>query len=409
MISNATRPLKPPVLDRYEIQKPIGSGSSGTVFRAYDRRSGHLVAIKVLSFKRAENPAIYDRLVHAFRAAIELEHPNIVRAISVENAGELCYLVSELIEAGNLGTRLDQHGRLPEDAAIPIATQIAQALHYAHQRQFFHGNVKPSNILLLPGGKAKLTDFGHAHYHENASPDQTYHSNVHIPPHFMPPEQVADHKNANARCDVYSLAATLYYAITGKSPFEAKANHGSPGNKRRGRQSSAWSLLPGVSERVEVAIRTALDPNPDRRPASCLEFFKLLTRRRVKENSGGTSAQFPSLVAPNNDRRRSVRYKLRVGSYGVVGTDIHAGELEDIWPLVVQDVSAGGIGVQLARRFEPGTELHIELVVTSGTPPQRLSLRVVRVQPERAGHWIHGCIFECPLTDAQLKGLLKFA
>jgi len=313
MISNATRPLKLPVLDRYEIQKRIGSGSSGTVFRAYDRRTGHLVAIKVLSLKRAENPAICDRLVQAFQAAIELEHPNIVRAISVENAGELCYLVSELIEAGNLGTRVDQHGRLPEDAAIPIATQIAQALHYAHQRQVFHCNVKPSNILLLPGGRAKLTDFGLTHYHENTRQDLTHNVNEFGLPHFMPPEQVADHKNADARCDVYSLAATLYYAITSKSPFEANANHGSPGNKSRGRQSSAWSLLPGVSERVEVAIRTALDPNPNHRPTSCLEFFKLLTRRRVKENSGGTSAQFPSLVAPNNDRRRSVRYKTQSG------------------------------------------------------------------------------------------------
>jgi hypothetical protein len=100
---------------------------------------------------------------------------------------------------------------------------------------------------------------------------------------------------------------------------------------------------------------------------------------------------------------------LKVGSYGLVEANIHECKAEDVWPLVIQDVSAGGMGVQLARRFEPGTELSIELILVPGEPPQRISIKVVRVQPARAGHWIHGCSFVNPLPEQQLKVLLKFA
>jgi serine/threonine protein kinase len=409
MISTAARSTRLPSSDRYEFQKPIGSGGMGTVYRAYDRRTDQLVAIKVLRFKLSENPTMHQRLALEFRAASGLEHPNIVRALSVENDGEISYLVYELVEAENLGTRIEQHGRLPEDAVIWIATQIAQALHYAHQRQIIHRDVKPDNILILPDGKAKLTDFGLAKDYSDSSQDLTRHASGLGTPHFMAPEQFADAKTADARCDVYSLAATLYNTITGRLPFDAKFPLAILTNKELGRLPSIRSLVPGVSERVDVAIRTALDPNPDRRPDSCMEFFKLLTRRRIMEDPVVTPAPIQIQVDPSADRRTSVRYKLRVGSYGVVEADIHAGETVDIWPLVVQDVSAGGIGIQLARRFEPGTELQIELVVAPGDPPQRLSIRVVRVQPEHAGHWIHGCTFESPLPEEQLKGLLKFA
>ena len=74
----------------------------------------------------------------------------------------------------------------------------------------------------------------------------------------------------------------------------------------------------------------------------------------------------------------------------------------------VRDVSAGGVGILLARRFEVGTELSVDLT-TDPSPPLHVPVRVVRVQPERAGHWVHGCVFERPLTKEQLKALVKCA
>jgi hypothetical protein len=84
-------------------------------------------------------------------------------------------------------------------------------------------------------------------------------------------------------------------------------------------------------------------------------------------------------------------------------------ETEEFWPLVIRDLSSGGIGVLLARRFEPGTELSIELSVGPDLPLRRLSARVMRVVPDKGGHWVHGCAFPTNLTDDELNTLLKYA
>ena len=411
MTTKSAGRVRLPSTTRYEFEKPIGTGGSGTVYRALDRRTGLPVAIKVLRAKLSENPTLHRRLANEFRAASALDHPNIVRALSVENDGEISYLVYELVEAGSLGDRIEQHGRLPEDIAVRIITQIAQALHYAHERQVVHRDVKPDNILILPDGKAKLTDFGLAKDHGDASQDLTRHASGLGTPHFMAPEQFASAKTADARCDVYSLAATLYNTVTGQIPFDADFPLAILTNKELLRLKPAKSLAPGLSERVDAAIRTGLDPNPARRPASCLEFFKLLTgRARIKDPAvTATPAPKPGKAAPEDERRTTARYALKVGSCAVVNPDVHPGGTgEEKWPLVVRDVSAGGVGLLLARRFEPGTELAVEITIGPGRP-QRFAARVVRVTSDRAGHWVHGCTFDTPLTPIQLKTVLKYA
>lgn len=399
-----------PSTTRYEFERPIGSGGTGTVYRALDRRTGLPVAIKVLRATLSENPTLHRRLANEFRAASALDHPNIVRALSVENDGEISYLVYELVEAASLGDRIERHGRLPEDLAVRIITQVAQALHYAHERQVVHRDVKPDNILILPDGKAKLTDFGLAKDHGDASQDLTRHASGLGTPHFMAPEQFASAKTADARCDVYSLAATLYNTVTGQIPFDAEVPIAILTNKELLRLAPARSLAPGLSDRVDAAIRAGLDPNPARRPASCLEFFKLLTgRARVKDAPVNTPAPKSDTTAPKDERRAAARYALKVGSCAVVNPDVHPGGTgEEKWPLVVRDVSAGGVGLLLARRFEPGTELAVEIGIGPGRP-QRFAARVVRVSSDRAGHWVHGCAFDTPLTAVQLRTVLKHA
>src|SRR5205814_6081412 len=107
------------------------------------------------------------RLAQEFRAATQLEHPNIVRALEIGTDGSTSYLVYELIEGTDLGELITRRGRLPEPEAVRILTQVTQALHYAHQRQVIHRDVKPDNILVLADGRAKLTDFGLAKDYNN--------------------------------------------------------------------------------------------------------------------------------------------------------------------------------------------------------------------------------------------------
>jgi hypothetical protein len=92
----------------------------------------------------------------------------------------------------------------------------------------------------------------------------------------------------------------------------------------------------------------------------------------------------------------------------VVDTTLHGGT-EEVWPLVVRDVSGTGIGVTLARRFEVGTELGVELQAAREPGLRRFAARVVRVQPDHGGYWVHGCVFDPPISEDDVAGLLQFA
>ncbi|MFO0852104.1 MAG: serine/threonine-protein kinase [Gemmataceae bacterium] len=406
MEASKKRPQHLPASARFEFHDPIGAGGAGTVYRGRDRQTGQPVALKVLRHKLSENPALHRRLAREFRAASRLEHPNIVRAVAFESDGETAFVAYELVDGGNLVDRIEAHGRLPEADAVRVITQVAQALHYAHQHKVVHRDVKPENVLLLADGRAKLTDFGLAKDHALVGEqDLTRHASALGTPHYMAPEQFADARSAGVGCDVYSLAATLYTLVTAELPYSGKTALAILNKKTTGSVPSARAVVPELSERTDRAIRAGLDPDPAKRPASCLAFFQLLTARR--------RATDPPLPPPSRatdsgpNRRAAARVRVEVGSCGVVDTSaLSAGPIEERWPLVIRDVSAGGVGLLLARRFEPGTVLGIELAGGPDDRPRRVDVRVVRVRKDRAGHWAHGCALVTPAADADLRGLL---
>jgi serine/threonine protein kinase len=391
-----------PSTSRYEFRTPIGEGGAGTVYRAYDRETQDHVAIKVLSARLTDNPTLHRRLVVEFQAASALEHPNIVRALDCQTDGEVSYLVYELVEGGSLGDRIEKCGKVSEEEAIPIITQLTQALHYAHERRIIHRDVKPDNVLLTAAGIIKLTDFGLAKDYNNFSQDITRPASALGTPHFMAPEQFADAKTADARCDIYSLAATLYNLLTGKLPFDAKTAVAILSNKELMRLPNPRAVSPAISKAMDAAIMAALNPNPDLRPASCLEFFSLLTTRRVP----GHGVRKPGPSADGGERRADARFVIRVGCSTVIDPNIHGGG-EEKWPLLIRDLSASGVGILMARRFEPQTELAIECAAGPHGKTERLPARIVRVEAAAAGHWVHGCEFIRPLTDEQLRSLFQ--
>ncbi|MBN9521888.1 protein kinase [bacterium] len=400
MKTKTTRPT--PATARYEFEKELGSGGMGVVYQALDRRTGDRVAVKVLRFRPDQNPTLFRRIEREFRSATALEHPNIVRALDMESDARSGFLVYELVNGGSLADRLDQHGRVAEADAVKVTTQVAQALHYAHSCGVIHRDVKPDNVLLLPDGRVKLTDFGLAKEVE-AEEELTRQASGLGTPNYMAPEQFTDAKSAGVRCDVYSLAATLYHLLTGRLPFDGKTDLAILTKKQRGTDTSPRQVVPEISERVDVAVRLALHPDPGQRPATILAFFKLLTAR----SRFGRGGEVRFAPAGPDDRRASARHLLKVGTVGAVESALHGGA-EEAWPLVVHDVSATGVGLTLARRFEAGTELAVELQ-TGPEAAKRFPVRVVRVQPDRGGYWVHGCTFGAPLAEAEVAALLQFA
>src|SRR5262249_3135197 len=147
---------------------------------------------------------------------------------------------------------------------IDIITQAASGLHEAHKHGIIHRDIKPDNIMLTKNGQAKLADLGLSKDLEGKE-DLTRPNHGLGTPNFIAPEQFGDAKNANIRCDIYALGATLYMALTGQLPFAGSNLTSIMTLKLANDLTSPRKLVPTLSEPVEWAVRRAVQTDPNRR------------------------------------------------------------------------------------------------------------------------------------------------
>ena len=149
--------------DRYEIEKEIGRGGMGRVYRARDTRLGRTVALKMLPAELTHDAELRRRLAQEARAASALNHPGIATVYDYLEADGECFIVFEYVEGVTLRERLNRQ-RFPTDEVLELAIQLADAVAAAHDRGVVHRDLKPENIMLTPGpqspGRAKILDFG---------------------------------------------------------------------------------------------------------------------------------------------------------------------------------------------------------------------------------------------------------
>jgi eukaryotic-like serine/threonine-protein kinase len=279
-------------LGNYDLLEKIAEGGMGTVYKARERQSGRIVAIKLVSPQMASNPVFLQRFEKEYNAARSLDHPNVIRALDYGTAGGLPYLVMEYVDGESLGQRLGREGRLPEAEAVRLVGQVAQALQKAHKQGLIHRDVKPDNIMLTRDGQAKLADLGLVKELETDI-NLTRTGRGLGTPHFMAPEQFKNAKNADVRCDVYSLGATLYMLVTGKMPFQSSGPLDAWMKKMNNELIPPRKINPDLSERLDAVILRAMNADPDQRPASCREFVDELTsqgsRQAASPAPGGTA------------------------------------------------------------------------------------------------------------------------
>lgn len=265
----------------YELLAKVAEGGMGTVYRGRRRSDGQIVAIKILPAIAAKNPVMLQRFKREFNAARQLDHPNIVKAIEYCDSVPTPFLVMEFVDGESLGQKIEREGKLTEAEAIRIMAQVCQGLHRAHKQNLIHRDVKPDNIMLNREGVAKLTDLGLVKEAENEL-NLTRTGRGLGTPHFMAPEQFRNAKNADIRCDVYSLGATLYMMVTGRMPFEGCGPLDAWMKKSNNDFVPPKEINPNISERIDWAIRRAMSANPEQRPATCREFFEDLTGQSTK-------------------------------------------------------------------------------------------------------------------------------
>jgi len=205
----------------YKIVGKLGAGAMAVVYKARQLSLNRMVAIKILPKRFTENPEYVERFYKEGQAAGKLNHPNIVQAIDVGEAGGYHYFVMEYVEGKTIADDLSA-GKIFEEAdALDIIIQVANALAHAHACSLIHRDVKPKNIMISNNGTVKLADMGLARATTDIEAAQSEAGKAYGTPYYIAPEQIRGKIDIDGRADIYGLGATLYHMLTGRVPFMA--------------------------------------------------------------------------------------------------------------------------------------------------------------------------------------------
>lgn len=211
------KPLPPAALGGYKLLRELGAGGMGTVYEAEEQETGRRVALKLIGAAFASSPDAVERFTQEGRIASMLTHP---RCVFVHKTGQEAgrqYIVMELMEGSSLKDMIERDGPLTPDDAIAKILDVIDGLQAAHRLEVIHRDMKPSNCFLEADGRVKVGDFGLAKSLVRDSHLTKTGAFVGTP-HFASPEQVRG-ETIDQQTDVYSVAATLFYLLTGKPPF----------------------------------------------------------------------------------------------------------------------------------------------------------------------------------------------
>jgi serine/threonine-protein kinase len=210
ILRSQTKRAPSQVIGGFQLEKKLGEGAMGAVYKAKQVNLDRHVALKVLPKRLARNQEFVARFQREARMVARLDHPNIVRGIDVGEQDGIHYLAMEFIEGESVGSILGRDGRLPWKSAVRFALDTARALEHAHSKGILHRDIKPDNILVeARSGVAKLTDMGLG--------------DAVGTPNYISPEQARGAEELDARTDIYSLGATLYHMLTGTPPFKGNS------------------------------------------------------------------------------------------------------------------------------------------------------------------------------------------
>jgi eukaryotic-like serine/threonine-protein kinase len=208
-------------LGRYEVLRVLGKGAMGVVYEGRDPNLDRRVAIKTVKVENLSEEAAAE-YEHRFRtearSAARLQHPNIVSVYDSDRDADVAFLVMEYIQGDDLKHHLDRGVRYSLEQSLKIIRDLLSALDYAHKQGIVHRDIKPANLLIEPGGRVKLTDFGVARIQDSGEATRTQGSMVGTLK-YMAPEQVQGQK-IDSRADLFSAGVVLYQLLTDKRPFD---------------------------------------------------------------------------------------------------------------------------------------------------------------------------------------------
>lgn len=307
--SMASQLLSPPShpemlgrIGRYEVERLIGAGGMGVVFRGHDSELNRPVAIKLLAPYLASSATARKRFAREARAAAAVVHQHVVPIHNVDTEREIPFLVMHYVAGQSLQSRIDRTGALSVNEILRIGMQVASGLAAAHQQGLVHRDIKPSNILLedVNVERALITDFGLARAINDAS---LTHTGTHMgTPQFMSPEQ-ARGESVDQKSDLFSLGSVMYTMCTGKPPFEAESPYGVIRRIAEEEPSKIRDINPEIPKWLCRVVERLMSKETKDRYSSASDVALLL------EGCLGHAQQPDAVPLPRSLQSNSHRYK----------------------------------------------------------------------------------------------------
>ena len=282
-------------MGKYQILEKIGAGGMGQVYKAFHCSTERIVAIKVILGKGKIDPEVVKRFEREVKAAAKLVHSNIITVFDADQADGRIFMVMEYIKGDDLGELLRKRRQLSVNEVVDYILQAARGLKYAHDQGVIHRDIKPGNILVDSSGNVKIVDMGMAKLESKADEESismlTASASIMGTVDFMSPEQGFSSKNVDARADIYSLGATLFFLLTrkvmfpGDSAFEKLLAH------REAPIPSLSNSRVGITPDLEIAFTKMVAKKVEDRYASMAEVISALSRIEVEGGVNSIGAE----------------------------------------------------------------------------------------------------------------------
>ena len=295
------------VLDgRFRIIDVISRSGMASIFKAIDQTTDGVVALKVPFMQFESDPGFYQRFQREQAIGKALQHPYILKMMEDESLNKSRpYIVMEYLEGQTLGHLMQTIRPMPEPDALKIASRICEALHYMHEHDVVHRDLKPDNIMICNDGSIRIMDFGIAKFESARRLTFGGFTPAMGTPDYMAPEQVKG-KRGDRRTDIYSLGAILYEMVTGSVPFEGANPFIIMNSRLSGDPVAPRQRNDKISPQVEEIILHAMARHPQERYATALDMKQDLDHPETVELTG----RCDRLVTPNPVTGNIRRYRL---------------------------------------------------------------------------------------------------